>query len=894
MVFLAAFTSTTGAQTPDSTLWTTNGYVNAFVPIGNVMFVGGDFNQVGLFSGCGVPLDASTGLPVPGFPRIRGIQTDVFAALDDGAGGWFVGGIFGSVGGQDHDGLAHILADGSVASWAPKFKHSGSSLAEIDAMALSDSTLYIAGYFDSVGGQARQYLAAVNTRTAEPTSWNPQADAEVKTIQVHGGLVYVGGAFTTIGDSNRSGIAALDPVMGAATDWNPDLVGTNGGGSEILSMWVDDAAAYVGGTFPVVGGKARNNIAALDLVTGVATNWNPNVNGSVTALASDGSVLYVGGVFSQIGGIARSNLAAADLATGSVTSWQADADHAVAAIAVHQGIVYIGGVFTTVAGQTRRELAALDATTAALQSWDPRASASVFAVAANDNQVYAGGAFTIVGGKTRNQLAAFDVVSGAATDWNPSALGGQVQTMVALGDSLYVGGSFTSVGGLPRNGLACVDIASGQASSWDPNPAGGTARQNVLAMVTDGSLVYVGGVFTSVGGVSRRNVAALDPVSGAPTGWDPKISGSPSQVAALLVSPGIVYVGGTYDSVGNHAKRSLAAVYKSTGGDTGWNPQMQYNGWVNALSQGLHGVLVAGGFNFIGGQARPFLGEVDATGHATPWNPNPDGAVYATLLHDGIVYACGSFGQIGAQKPAQDFNYVGAVDATSGNALDWIPQAAPLGSLRAIAVAGNMVYVGGAPWRYDSAEGAATAALASVVSATADSSSIDVTWFVSGTTVSSVLVERREGRGAWAVIASLSPDDRGMYVLHDSSIVPGATYGYRLAIPDGASEIYAGLVEVSVSGKGSASTLALLGAYPNPAPSEPSIEFRLPDSSPATLSLMDVRGRSLAVREVGQLGPGIHSLQLVPTVRPAAGVYFVRLRHGEDRIDRRIVLLGKL
>jgi hypothetical protein len=43
----------------------------------------------------------------------------VLAGVSDGAGGWFIGGDFRSVGGIQRSNLAHVLADKSIGPWDP-------------------------------------------------------------------------------------------------------------------------------------------------------------------------------------------------------------------------------------------------------------------------------------------------------------------------------------------------------------------------------------------------------------------------------------------------------------------------------------------------------------------------------------------------------------------------------------------------------------------------------------------------------------------------------------------------------------------------------------------------------------------------------------------------------
>jgi hypothetical protein len=57
----------------------------------------------------------------------------------------------------------------------------------------------------------------------------------------------------------------------------------------------------------------------------------------------------------------------------------------------------------------------------------------------------------------------------------------------------------------PRNRIAALDATTGAATSWDPDLAGGN---EVRAIAASGPIVYVGGVFTSIGGQPQSNLAA--------------------------------------------------------------------------------------------------------------------------------------------------------------------------------------------------------------------------------------------------------------------------------------------------------------------------------------------------------------------------------------------------
>ena len=87
---------------------------------------------------------------------------------------------------------------------------------------------------------------------------------------------------------------------------------------------------------------------------------------------------------------------------------------------------------------------------------------------------------------------------------------------------------------------------------------------------------------------------------------------------------------------------------------------------------------------------------------------------------------------------------------------------------------------------------------------------------------------------------------------------------------------------------GAAFALALEGVTPNPSRGRQlAVSFTLPVAAPARLELLDVGGRLVAEREVGDLGPGRHTVDPAfgQPLRP--GFYLVRLtQRGMSRVVR--------
>ena len=90
-------------------------------------------------------------------------------------------------------------------------------------------------------------------------------------------------------------------------------------------------------------------------------------------------------------------------------------------------------------------------------------------------------------------------------------------------------------------------------------------RQRSSALAVSGSTVYVGDDFTSIGGKTRRHLAALKANSAPATPWNPDASGDGRRPRR---SGATVYAGGTFDSIdsiGGQTRYCLARFSPITG-----------------------------------------------------------------------------------------------------------------------------------------------------------------------------------------------------------------------------------------------------------------------------------------------------------------------------------------
>lgn len=360
------------------------------------------------YTGRGVPVDVTTGLPAVNFPVVS--DGTIYSVVPDGSGGWFIGGSFTTVGGVSRNAVARINADGTInETWNANVGVGG----VVYALAIGgtgNSRLYLGGSFSTVGGNTRNNIAAVAVSNGALDTWylasgangtvyaitmtfsnnvvfggdftyTVGANTYVNLIQINntgniatqvGSLspvngtvrtlafgsqlsLYVGGDFTTFttlfGTENRSRIARLSWNVDfgyTLADWNPGADATVRAVRHITSDFSPDV--IVAGDFTTIGGETRSNIARVSW-DGTVTSWNPSIAGTSSSvhaisLASlNAGTIYIGGSFESVGSEARNNLAAIDVLTGTPTNWNPYPDDIVRALAATANFVYVGGDF---------------------------------------------------------------------------------------------------------------------------------------------------------------------------------------------------------------------------------------------------------------------------------------------------------------------------------------------------------------------------------------------------------------------------------------------------------------------------------------------------------------------------------------------------------------------
>jgi hypothetical protein len=440
----------------------------------------------------------------------------------------FIGGVFGTVHGSVNSGIAAVdSVTGIPTDW-----YRAGGVQYPYAMTIVGSTLYIGGVFTTIDLQTRRRIASLDVLTAELSDLNPGSDDDVDALLADGNILYAGGEFTTMGGPVRGCLASLDGPTGAMSSWDPCA----GGGVDAMAL--QGTRLAVGGTSMAgVHGAVHRKLVALDKGTRMPTTWNPGADNEVECMLPHGSTLYIGGNFANtiIGGslTARARMAALDILSGEATDFDPTVGNTTGSrvydmfMASEGGTIYIVGDFTKVGAVTRNCAAAVNPLDSTLHDWDPNANNRVYTMAVIGSTVYMGGIFTQMQSTARSRLAAVDILTGGLTDWNPDP-NGLTLKMIAVGNRIFVGGTFTSLktGSTPvsRGYIAEVDPLTGDPTPWAPTPNGTVGAiayrsgelffsgffTSVDGQARSRGAVYAGGAFSTIGGVQCEHFAIFD------------------------------------------------------------------------------------------------------------------------------------------------------------------------------------------------------------------------------------------------------------------------------------------------------------------------------------------------------------------------------------------------
>lgn len=333
----------------------------------------------------------------------------------------------------------------------------------------------------------------------------------------------------------------------------------------------------------------------------------------------------------------------------------------------------VGGDFDRVSNSAgdqsydRANVFAFDALTGAMSSFAPQVDGDVWSVLSDGTSVYIGGGFKIVNGTARAALAKLDLATGELDpSFNPTFTSGRVSDMAMYNGMLVVSGTFSAR-------LKTLSPTTGKPLSYISNVVGGRLPNSNSAQVfkfdisPDGKHLIGVGNFLTVDGQPRPRVFMLDLglTSATLSAWNYEPLGIECTSTRINAIAYVQDVDFSPDS-SYFALASFGFMYQS--GQRGFqvcdsvsrfetdNLDPSRPTWINYTGgDSLKSVAVTGAAIYVQGHSRWLDNPVMTDGVTNPKNSAPFGMDFP---------GSGSVARPGG----------GAVDPTTGVALDWNPE----------------------------------------------------------------------------------------------------------------------------------------------------------------------------------------------------------------------------
>lgn len=464
------------------------------------------------------------------------------------------------------------------------------------------------------------------------TEWTARTEATIDAAALTGSVAVTSFSFGAVGSTGTAGPAG--PAIGGGPGWDPRFgpAGIDWGGGYVNAVAVSGDDVYVAGRFQRAGGLEAGGVA----------RWNKRTRAWSTLGAGFGEATAIAVVGTTVHVASGSKIFRWDPEAGTWSPVGTGLSGTASSLVAHGTDLYAAGNLRSTSGQPL-PVQRWDGTT-----WTPVGTglpAGVRAIAFQGDVLYAVGAFELGGGhdvarwdgtawtavgtgvggtSSRDHAHAVAVVgsdvyvggtvgerSGVVWKWDGAAwvqVGGNlenagsdasVRTLAAVGDTLYAGGQFSTTNGAPLQHLARWD-AAGQAWVGLAGGESGTGNEPpVLSLVADGTDLYVGGRFSSLGkdggkvfvaAIARWDGTEFSALGGgvAHTGF----SGDPA-VHALAIVDEQLWVGGDMQVAGG---RPAAGSARFDG--RGWSSLgAGLTGQVKAIASSGSTVFVTGGIS---------------------------------------------------------------------------------------------------------------------------------------------------------------------------------------------------------------------------------------------------------------------------------------------------------
>lgn len=323
-------------------------------------------------------------------------------------------------------------------------------------------------------------------------------NSSVDDIEVDSkGNIYACGSFCVAGNDSIKGIAKWDGFQ-----WSSLGEGVNGYVSNIAID--DEDNIYIGGSFSMTGGYETNNIAMWEGESWRALGAGLNDRPEAIELDDRGN-LYASGYFTRAGDLDVNYIAMWDGAT-----WNALGNgmrFAAKALAIdHCGVLFVSSAYKDLPSETLSRLSRWDGVTwsSVKGVYDGQILTMEFG---NNNILYIGGGFSYIDSLFCSGIATWKSGEyhslGNGLGYRGTTIGGIISDMaIDKNGTVYVCGGFDRAGTVP-----CRYLAKWDGSDWGQILGSGSNLYSTSIFLNNDGYLYVGGLFTLVGGYNAKRIA---------------------------------------------------------------------------------------------------------------------------------------------------------------------------------------------------------------------------------------------------------------------------------------------------------------------------------------------------------------------------------------------------
>ncbi|HBL00218.1 TPA: hypothetical protein DDZ02_00240 [candidate division WWE3 bacterium] len=594
-------------------------FVSALAVYNGNLYVGGYFTTAG---GVSVNYIAKYNDQTNQFSNI-GQTTGVNGSVESFAvynGNLYIGGYFTTAGGVSVNYIAKYNDQTN------QFSNIGQTTGVnsiVNGLAVYNGNLYVGGNFTTAGGVSVNYIAKYNDQTNQFSNIGQTTgvDTEVDSLAMYNGNLYVGGNLTTAGGVSVNYIAKYNDQ----TNQFSNIGQTTGVNSTVYAFAVYNGNLYVGGNFTTAGSVSVNYIAkygtsntktvSSTTASFTANTWyhltgtfdgktlkmyingvleNTTTNTSSFTLSASSSPLYMGKTYgSQWAGGSGENFKGRldDFRTYN-TALTDDEIYNLAELSPPSNLYY---KFEEGSGTTTNDVSGNGATgtlnegaefapgrygsgvsfdgnndfvtTSSSSYISPTSSIAVSAWVSVDNGfstsapgnmgVIDKGDYQLFLDKTDGK-AKFVVNDSASEAFSSIGQGTGVsapaEAFAVYNGNLYVGGQFTTAGGVSVNYIAKYNDQTNQFSNIGQTTG---VSGNINALTVYNGNLYVGGTFATAGGVSVNYIAKYNDQTNQFSNIG-QTTGVNSTVNAFAVYNENLYVGGGFTTAGGVTVNRIA------------------------------------------------------------------------------------------------------------------------------------------------------------------------------------------------------------------------------------------------------------------------------------------------------------------------------------------------